>query len=289
VKNLNFSIGAGETLGFIGLNGAGKSTTIKILTGLMVPTSGRCVVNGMIPHENRNVYTKNIGVVFGNRSQLWWDLPVSESFSVLKKIYKIPGEVYQSNLKYLTDLLELDEFYLTAVRNLSLGQKMRADLAASLLHNPCVLFLDEPTIGLDVFAKEKIRQALKYINSNFNTTLLLTTHDLDDIEEICEKILIIDKGEVIFHDMLGELKKSYGNQSLLTVELIDKNSIDISGADCPFTSALTQKQVADKVVTISFKDSEINLPELMKFIVTRYQVKDLSIKKPELEDIIKSI
>ncbi|MGP1411995.1 MAG: ABC transporter ATP-binding protein [Peptoanaerobacter stomatis] len=209
INDLSFTVKKGEMAGYIGLNGAGKSTTIKILSGLMEPTQGICTVNGMLPYRERKIYTKNIGVVFGNRSQLWWDLPVSESFSVLQKIYEVPEKEFNENLHFLIEILDIKEFYLTPVRNLSLGQKMRADLAASMLHNPAVLFLDEPTIGLDIIVKEKIRSAIKKINKETNTTVLLTTHDLNDIEEICNKIIMIDKGKKIFDGNLDELKNAY--------------------------------------------------------------------------------
>lgn len=195
VDNVSFTINQGELVGYIGVNGAGKSTTIKMMTGILVPSGGACEINGIIPYENRKENAKNIGVVFGQRTQLWWDLPVSESFGILQKIYDIPKEKFEENLAYLKDILGLDEFFLTPVRNLSLGQKMRADFAASMLHDPKVLFLDEPTIGLDIVVKEKIRKAIKEINKKNNTTVILTTHDLDDIEEVCDRIIVIDGGK----------------------------------------------------------------------------------------------
>ena len=289
VSNLSFSLENDETLGFIGINGAGKSTTIKVLTGLMKPTSGKCVVNGLVPYESRELYTRNIGVVFGNRSQLWWDLPVSESFSVLKKIYEIPDDRYTANLSYLKEVLELEEFYLTPVRNLSLGQRMRADIAASLLHNPSVLFLDEPTIGLDILVKEKIRKALKYINLTFHTTIFLTTHDLDDIEEICEKIIVIDSGKKIFDGKIGELKQRFGDERSLIVEKSEDSLFKFDPALLPYEDAIRQKRMEDGKLQLSFKNSEVNLPELMRFIVANHNIKDLSIKDSQLEDIIKGI
>lgn len=219
VNNLSFHIDKGEIVGFIGLNGAGKSTTIKMLSGLLVPTSGECKVNNLIPYKERNKHTKNIGVVFGNRSQLWWDLPVCDSFTVIKKIYEVPDEQFRERLDYLMNILEIQDFYNTPVRNLSLGQKMRADFVASLLHNPPILFFDEPTIGLDILVKDKIRKAIKEINKEFDTTILLTTHDIDDIEQVCNKIIVIDKGSNIYEGTNEDLKKRYGKVRSIMLDI----------------------------------------------------------------------
>ncbi len=198
VDHISFSINAGEMVGYIGANGAGKSTTIKILTGILVPSSGRVVSNGFVPYRERRHYTKHIGVVFGQRTQLWWDIAVIESFKLLKEIYEIPEPDYRRRLDVFCEMLNLKEYLHTPVRKLSLGERMRCDLAASLLHNPPLLFLDEPTIGLDVVAKERIREFLKEVNRTEGTTVLLTTHDLSDIEELSKRIIIIDKGRILF-------------------------------------------------------------------------------------------
>ena len=212
VDNLSFNVEKGEMVGYIGVNGAGKSTTIKMLAGILVPSSGQCLVNGIVPYKKRIDNAKNIGVVFGQRTQLWWDLPVSESFGILQKIYQVPKKDFDENLAYFKELLGLNEFYTTPVRNLSLGQKMRCDLTASLLHNPKVVYLDEPTIGLDILVKDKIRKAIRQINGMKNTTVILTTHDLDDIEEICERIVVIDQGKLIYDGSIDAMKRKYGIQ-----------------------------------------------------------------------------
>ena len=184
VEDISFNIEKGEIVGYIGSNGAGKSTTIKMMTGILNPTKGECLVNGLNPSKNRRKNAKNIGVVFGQRTQLWWDLPLSESFTILKEIYNVSDEDYEKRMEFLNKVLELQDFFDKPVRTLSLGQRMRADLGAALLHNPKVLYLDEPTIGLDLIVKDNIRNAIKEINEKYQTTVILTTHDIEDIEEL---------------------------------------------------------------------------------------------------------
>ena len=225
VDNMNFEIEEGEVVGYIGSNGAGKSTTIKMMTGILTPTSGKVEVNGIIPYENRTENAMNIGVVFGQRTQLWWDLPLSETFSLLRDIYSVSPEDFKERMKFFNEVLEIDEFMLRPVRTLSLGQRMRADLAASLIHNPKILYLDEPTIGLDVVVKEKVRNAIKQINKKYNTTVILTTHDLEDIEELCDRIIIIDKGVKIYDGSLSEIKEKYGYMTNVSI-LIKKNELE---------------------------------------------------------------
>src|SRR5271157_6264238 len=207
VDHISFSIEPGEMVGYIGANGAGKSTTIKILTGILSPSGGRVVSSGFVPYRERRHYTKHIGVVFGQRTQLWWDIAVVESFKLLKEIYEVPDADYRRRLDLFGEILGIGEYLHTPVRKLSLGERMRCDLAAALLHSPPLLFLDEPTIGLDVVAKDHIRAFLKEINRAERTTVLLTTHDLSDIEELCKRILIIDKGKILFDGQLAEMKK----------------------------------------------------------------------------------
>lgn len=289
VDNLSFHINRGDMVGYIGLNGAGKSTTIKILSGLLIPTSGECKVNGLIPYKERKKHTKNIGVVFGNRSQLWWDLPVSESFSVLKKIYEIPDAEFKKRLDFLREMLDINEFYLTPVRNLSLGQKMRADLVASMLHNPPVLFLDEPTIGLDILVKDKIRKAIKQINRETNTTVLLTTHDLDDIEKICNKIIVIDKGKKIFDGNMSELKTRFGRNREILVELNDEVKIDVKDIVSEAFQYISIDEDESGKTRISYDKDHVSLPNLMQNLVGCYNVKDFTAAEPQLEEIVKSI
>lgn len=214
VDGIDFFVERGEMVGYIGANGAGKSTTIKMLTGILVPTAGEIMVNGFVPYKDREIYTRGIGVVFGQRSQLWWDIAVIESFKLLRRIYDIPVDEFEQRLNRFDELLELDRFLHLPVRKLSLGQRMRCDLVAALLHNPAILFLDEPTIGLDVLAKAKIRDFLKEINDEYKTTVILTTHDLGDIEALCSRVAIIDKGKMLFDGMVDTLYQQWGNDKL---------------------------------------------------------------------------
>lgn len=227
VENVSFQIENGEIVGFIGKNGAGKSTTIKMLTGILVPTSGTCYVNGIEPYRNRQKNAQDIGVVFGQRTQLWWDLPLVESFTVLKGIYQVSDFDYKNRMEFINDILGIREFESDPVRTLSLGQRMRADIAAAIIHNPKVLYLDEPTIGLDVVVKDKMRKAIRELNRNFGTTIILTTHDMTDIERLCRHIIIIDDGKIIFDDGLeilqekGELTETV--KQIFTGRKLDEN------------------------------------------------------------------
>ena len=219
VDDISFTIGDGEIVGYIGSNGAGKSTTIKMMTGILRPTSGNILVNGIDPSQNRKENASNIGVVFGQRTQLWWDLPLSESFTILKEIYDVSDEDYQTRMEFINGVLELSEFFDRPVRTLSLGQRMRADLGAALLHNPKVLYLDEPTIGLDIVVKDNIRKAIRQINQQHDTTVILTTHDIGDIEELCSRIIIIDEGRKIYDGTLQHLRDTYGTHRIIRMEV----------------------------------------------------------------------
>ena len=219
VDDISFTIQDGEIVGYIGSNGAGKSTTIKMMTGILSPTRGECLINGVDPNKKRKANAQNIGVVFGQRTQLWWDLPLSESFTILKEIYNVSDQEYKERMEFLNRVLELQEFFDRPVRTLSLGQRMRADLGAALLHNPKVLYLDEPTIGLDLVVKDNIRSAIKEINEKFNTTVILTTHDIGDIEELCSRIIIIDDGKKIYDGSLEALKDTYGTKRKVSMEV----------------------------------------------------------------------
>ena len=227
VDDISFSIGKGEIVGYIGSNGAGKSTTIKMMTGILVPSDGECLVNGINPSKRRKENAANIGVVFGQRTQLWWDLPLSESFTILKEIYSVSDEDYKERMVFLNKVLGLEEFFHKSVRTLSLGQRMRADLGAALLHNPKVLYLDEPTIGLDLVVKDNIRQAIKEINEKYQTTVVLTTHDIGDIEELCNRIIIIDKGKLIYDGSLAHLKDTYGKKRGISFVVKDCKKVNL--------------------------------------------------------------
>ena len=219
VDDISFTVEKGEILGFIGPNGAGKSTAIKMLTGILTPTSGEIMINGQIPYKNRKKYVKEIGVVFGQRTQLWWDLPLSETFTVLKEIYQIEDKAFKNRMDFLNQVLDLEPFIKSPVRTLSLGQRMRADIAASMIHNPKVLFLDEPTIGLDVVVKDNIRKAITEINQNEKTTIILTTHDISDIELLCTRIVMIDKGKKVYDGALDKMKEKYGKMREIHINL----------------------------------------------------------------------
>lgn len=209
LDNINFSIREGEMVGYIGPNGAGKSTTIKILSGILVPNSGDCVINGKIPWKNRKSYVKDIGVVFGQRSQLWWDVPVIDSFQLIRDIYKIEDKIYRDNLNNLSSLLGIEKIIKTPTRQLSLGQRMRCEIVASVLHNPKILFLDEPTIGLDAVSKLAVRDFIKTINKEKNTTVILTTHDCQDIDALAKRIILIGKSKILLDGSFNSLKERY--------------------------------------------------------------------------------
>ena len=214
LKNISFKINDGEMVGYIGPNGAGKSSTIKIMSGILNPDSGECIINGRIPWKDRINHVREIGVVFGQRSQLWWDVPVIDSFELIRDIYRVSGDTYKNNLDELTEILDLAQIIRTPARQLSLGQRMRCELAASLLHSPKILFLDEPTIGLDAVSKIAVRSFIKKINKEKNTTIILTTHDMQDIEAITERILLIGKGEILLDGSFADLKHRAGEKNI---------------------------------------------------------------------------
>lgn len=211
LSDVSFTINEGEMVGYIGPNGAGKSSTIKILSGILTPDSGTCTVNGRVPWENRIQHVKNIGVVFGQKSQLWWDVPVIDSFLLLKDIYSIPEEIYQNNLEELQKLLDLEQLLRTPTRQLSLGQRMRCEIAASLLHSPDILFLDEPTIGLDAVSKLAVREFILRLNETHKTTVILTTHDMQDIEALTKRIILVGKGRILLDGSLADIKEGNAN------------------------------------------------------------------------------
>ena len=219
LDHISFQIGDGEMVGYIGKNGAGKSSTIKVLSGILTPDEGTCVVNGKIPWKDRISYVRDIGVVFGQRSQLWWDVPVIDSFELLRDIYSIPNSTYRNNLEELTVLLDLKEILKTPARQLSLGQRMRCEIAASLLHSPSILFLDEPTIGLDAVSKLAVRDFIKQLNQDHKTTVILTTHDMQDIEALTNRILLIGKGRILMDGSPEELKQDAASMDEAVVKL----------------------------------------------------------------------
>lgn len=283
VNGINFNIEEGELVGYIGENGAGKSTTIKMLTGLLTPTSGSVIVDGLIPNENRIQNNKNIGAVFGQKTQLWWDLPVIESFRLIKKMYKIPESEYRKNLKNFTEILDLENLLEKQVKNLSLGQKMRCEIAATFLHNPKIVYLDEPTIGLDVLVKENIRRFIKDINKEKKTTVILTTHDLKDIEDVCDRIILLDKGQIIYDGEKQKFKDTYGKY--VTAEFIIKskkqNIEKLSNAEII--------EETESSLKVKFMHDETTIVKLMNEISNYCKIDDIHIKEAELEDILKEI
>lgn len=293
VDRVSFEIGEGEIIGYIGANGAGKSTTIKMMTGILVPSSGECTVNGKVPYNNRIDNAKNIGVVFGQKTQLWWDLPLGETYSILKEIYEISDEDYEERINYFIEVLEIDQFMNKTVRTLSLGQRMRADLAAAMLHNPKVLYLDEPTIGLDVVVKERIRTAIKDMNRKYKTTIILTTHDMSDIEELCNRIIIIDKGKIIYDGEIDKIKKEYGYTRTVTIEVRESdhdeevlnNLNQVFNLSNEFLNACKE----ENVIKITFNREKISVSEIMGYMLKKVKVLDFSLSETDIEEIVKKI
>lgn len=286
VNGINFNIEEGELVGYIGENGAGKSTTIKMLTGLLTPTSGNVVVNGIIPNKKRIENNKNIGAVFGQKTQLWWDLPVIESFRLIKKMYKIPENEYRKNLKKFAEILDLNDLLEKQVKNLSLGQKMRCEIAATFLHNPKIVYLDEPTIGLDVLVKEKIRKFIKEINKEKKTTVILTTHDLNDIEDVCDRIILLDKGQIIYDGTKQKFKDTYGKYVI--AELIVNNKTKELSKDIDLKNVEILEETERKL-KMKFSHEEITIVKIMDEISKYSDIEDIHMKESELEDILKEI
>ena len=292
VDNVSFNVPEGEVLGFIGPNGAGKSTVIKMLTGILTPTSGQCVINGKIPQKDRKNYVRDIGVVFGQRTQLWWDLPLVETYSVLKEIYEVPQDKFKKRMAFLNEVLDLDSFIKSPVRTLSLGQRMRADIAASLLHSPKVLFLDEPTIGLDVVVNDNIRKAIAKINQEEKTTVILTTHDLSDIEQLCQRIVMIDKGKNVFDGNLQDLKSRYGQMRELYFETDDFANIEEKLAyNKRFNTNDDNITISSEGanITVRFNSNEIAVPDILGHTLANINVKDINVKDADIEEIIRRL
>ena len=281
IRDLSFDINAGEMVGYIGPNGAGKSTTIKALTGILVPTGGAVRVVGLDPSRNRVELARRIGVVFGQRSTLWWDLPLIDSFELLQKMYRIPMPRYRENLDRFVEILDLSTQLDTPVRQLSLGQRMRGDITAALLHDPEVLYLDEPTIGLDVVSKGRLREFLRSLNAERNTTLMLTTHDLQDIEALCERVIVIDHGTSVYDGSLGGLHAQGGSTRTLVVDLVDEAPpIDVPGAQV--------RRVEGPRQWLSFPTDASAAP-IVAAVAASYDVADLSIQEPDIEDVIREL
>lgn len=287
VDRITFDIEPGEMVGYIGPNGAGKSTTIKMLTGILVPSSGEIRANGFVPWKQRTAYVKTIGVVFGQRTQLWWDIAVIESFKLLRRIYDVPQREFDERMNTFNQILGISDYLHTPVRKLSLGERMRCDLAAALLHNPPILFLDEPTIGLDVVAKGHIRQFLRAINEQYRTTVLLTTHDLDDIEELCRRIMIIDHGTLLYDGPLALLKQKLLRTKQIKFVLRDKEQMpSLAGLG---RDGLEITPVDGMTFRIRFDRTRVATADLIRQILSSVEVRDLLIEDEPIEEIIKRI
>jgi ABC-2 type transport system ATP-binding protein len=287
VDGISFQIPAGEMVGYIGPNGAGKSTTIKMLTGILMPTSGSVVSNGFRPFPERTKYTQTIGAVFGQRTQLWWDIAVVESFRLLKTIFSVSDSDYAARMKRFDEVLELGKYLHTPVRKLSLGERMRCDVAAALLHNPPLLFLDEPTIGLDIVAKDHIRQFLKQVNRDFGTTVLLTTHDLADIEELCARLMVIDKGKLLFDGPLAELKRRLWRDSAVKFDVKDREQADrLQAMPIP---GVTSTRVGELTVRLSFPRETTSAADVIRRALNAVEVQDIAIEEQSIDEVVKQI
>lgn len=285
VDDISFDIEEGEIIGYIGANGAGKSTTIKMMCGILYPTSGSVLVNGMGFENDRQKINKEMGVVFGQKTQLWWDIPLIETFKILKSIYEVPDDEYNERFEYLCDLLDMKPFLTQTVRSLSLGQRMRADFAAALIHSPKIVYLDEPTIGLDVLVKDKIRSAIKELNKKYNITVILTTHDMKDIEELCNRIIIIDKGKILYDGSLSNIKYRFGNTK--TIYIPSNVALDKKELTNRF-SGVTLENLEDRTA-IKFSLNDIDLDDMLLYLINTYHIKDFKIEDISIEDITKKL
>ncbi len=285
VDSISFEIEKGEIIGYIGPNGAGKSTTIKMLVGILVPTSGSVEVNGLVPHENRIENARRMGVIFGQRTQLWWDIPVSESLNLMRYMYDIPEAQYRDNLKLFSRILGIDEFINAPVRQLSLGQKMRADLCMAFLHNPDILYLDEPTIGLDVVVKENVREFIRSINRDRGTSIILATHDMSDIEKLCPRVMVIDHGKIMYDGSLDKLRSKYGSEELLTVEAEGP----ISGVDDLRCFDILECETDGSKLAVRYDRRKISSSTILKWLMDRNKIKDFVVQETEIEEVIRKM
>jgi ABC-2 type transport system ATP-binding protein len=282
VQGLTFSVERGTILGYIGPNGAGKSTTVKMLTGILVPTAGRVSVAGLVPWEDRVALARRIGVMFGQRVQLWWDLPLVDSLELLRHMYRVPRDRFRESLASLREALDLDPFLRTPVRQLSLGQRIRGELASAMLHEPEILFLDEPTIGLDVVAKQRVRELLREANRERGVTVMLTTHDLADIERLCSRILIIDHGRLIYDGEVNALKERYGPERVLVVDLEEPQPpLQVEGGRVIKVEGPRQ--------WIAFERARTNAAQLAAAVASRASLRDLTVEEPEIDDVVRRI
>jgi ABC-2 type transport system ATP-binding protein len=282
VEGVTFDVAPGEMVGYLGPNGAGKSTTIKMITGILTPTSGQVTTLGIDPVRRRTELARRIGVVFGQRTQLWWDLPLADSFELLHHVYRTDPQRHTQNLAAFTELLDMGSFLLTPVRQLSLGQRMRGELTAALLHDPDLVVLDEPTIGLDVVSKHAVRDFLAELNQERGTTILLTTHDLDDVERLCQRMMIIDHGRVIHDGSVAGFKATYGTRRTVVVDLVDEQP----PLDVPSTTVV---KIVGRRQWLSFDRSETTAAAVVAGIAAATPLEDLSVEEPEIEDLVREV
>ena len=285
VDGISFTIPDGEIVGYIGANGAGKSTTIKMMCGILTPTSGTVLIDGIEPYRKRRQVAQNIGVVFGQKTQLWWDIPLIESFKVLKEIYQVSDADYQERMGFLGEVLDITRFLSQPVRTLSLGERMRADLAASMLHNPRILFLDEPTIGMDVLVKEKIRLAIHALNKTYGTAVVLTTHDMTDIENLCSRIILLEKGSILYDGPLASLKNRFGNLKTLTLTVPAENHAETAPVLSPEV-AVTEE---DGRLVLRFDADKIALEQVVQYAFRDLKAMDMKIAEISIGDVVKTI
>jgi len=281
LNNISFTIKDGEMVGYIGPNGAGKSTTIKIMCGVLTPDSGICDIDGRTPWKERVAHVRDIGVVFGQRSQLWWDVPIIDSFELIRDIYKVDVQSYKNNLDELTELLDLCELLKTPARSLSLGQRMRCEIAASLLHNPKTLFLDEPTIGLDAVSKIAVRQFIKKLNAERGTTVILTTHDMQDIEALTERILLIGKGRILMDGSLAELKRHSSERKTIIVEY--------NGNVPEICDGMTLTEAKDGRLVIVLNPAVLTVSDAIAHLTTQTELVDVSVSGITAEEMVAAL
>jgi len=282
VDNINFTLQKGEIVGYIGRNGAGKSTTIKMLSGILQPTSGTVMVNGLNPAKQRMQNAKQMGVVFGQKTQLWWDVPLIESFKLLKEIYQIESKVYEKNIEQFTAMLGLEELLNKPVRQMSLGQRVKSDIAAALLHNPSILFLDEPTIGVDALSKKALYDFILRINKEREVTILLTTHDLKDMEKLCSRIMIIDEGKLMYDGSLQDMIQKYGTTRMLSVEF-ESTVKDFNIPKAKLTSSEGNRK------TYVFNRLDTTPSSLIDYISKQHSIIDLQVIEPEVEEVLRNM
>jgi len=282
VDQINFRIEEGEIIGYIGPNGAGKSTTIKMLAGILTPTSGSIRVAGLVPYEQRSLHARNIGVVFGQRTHLWWDVPVLDSLELLRDIYKVPDDRYRRNIELFNELLALKEIAHVPVRQLSLGQRVRADIAAALLHDPAILFLDEPTIGVDMISKDSLRGFIREVNRDRRVTVLLTTHDMNEIERLCPRVIIIDMGRILYDGSIENIRRQYSVKRVLSVEFED------AVPDFDLTHAVHVRSEGRKK-WYEFDRHSTQVSDLIAEISAIHPVSDLTVEEQGIEEVIKTI